>query len=344
MKLTEPNIFEKRIFSSKEVENFLKTKNYADALVVLLRNQKLDWKFLSKGYAALEKVRTKTFQFDGYTINAQLNSQRIKSTTANVKKEDVEKRECFLCLDNLPKEQLGLEYKNEFLLLCNPYPVFYEHFTIVFKKHFPQRIDDSFHRFLKLAKRVSRYYSILYNGAQCGASAPDHLHFQAVAKKDLIIIKESESLINKYGEKLVDSRRKDVYGISDGLRKFILIKSKDINFIKNLFNNIYTAFKNAVKKENEPLINIIGNYNEKFGWEIYIFLRRKHRPDCYFEKGDKTLTISPAAIDLSGTLILPRKEDFNKIDKEKIKNIFEDVIIGKELFDYLKSHLKKILE
>lgn len=344
MKVTELNNFEKRIFTTKETEGFLKAKNYADALVILLRNQKLDWDLLSKGYSQLENIKTKSFQFDGFSINVQLNPQRIKSTKANVTKEHVEKRECFLCLDNLPKEQKGLEYKNEFLLLCNPYPIFYEHFTVVFKKHFPQRIDDSFHRFLKLAKRVQKYYSIIYNGPQCGASAPDHLHFQIVNKKDLLILNDSEKLIKKYGEKLIDSRRKDVFGVSDGLRRFIVIKSKDINFIKSLFEKIYSSFQNAVNINTEPMINIIGNYNENSGWEVIIFLRQKHRPQCYYEKGDKMLTVSPAVIDLSGTIILPKEEDFDKINKELIKNIFTDVIIGKEMFDYIKSYLKKALE
>ena len=344
MKFVELNHFEKRIFTSKETENFLKVKNYADALVILLRNQKLDWDLLNNGYAELKKVKTKSFQFDGFVINAQLNPQRIKSTKADVIKEEIEKRDCFLCLDNLPKEQKGLEYKNEFLLFCNPYPIFYEHFTIVFKKHFPQRIDGSFHRFLKLAKRVHKYYSVLYNGPQCGASAPDHLHFQAVAKKDLIILDELEILINKYGEKLIDSRRKDVYGVSDGLRRYIVIKSKDINFIKNLFEKIYYSFQKAVNINTEPMINIIGNYNEIFGWEVIVFFRKKHRPQCYYEQDDKMLTVSPAVIDLSGTMILPREKDFNKINKEIIKSIFEDVIIGKEMFDYIKSYLKKSLE
>jgi len=344
MKFIELNIFENRIYTSKETESFLKVKNYADALVVLLRNQKLDWNLLSNGYAELEKVKTKSFQFDGFAVNVQLNPQRIKSTKANVTKEEIEKRACFLCLDNLPKEQKGLEYKNEFLLLCNPYPVFYEHFTIVFKKHFPQRIDGSFHRFLKLAKRVHNYYSILYNGPQCGASAPDHLHFQAVAKKDIIILIESETLIKKYGEKLIDSRRKEVYGVSDGLRRYVVIKSKDINFIKNLFEKIYYSFQKAVNTNTEPMINIIGNYDQKIGWEVFVFFRKKHRPQCYYDKGDKMLTVSPAAIDLSGTLILPREEDFNKINKDIIKNIFDDVVIEKEMFDYIKSYIKKILE
>ncbi len=344
MKTTETNTYYNKIYQSKEVDKLLKDKNYSDALVILLRNQKLDWKLLEKGYSSLEKIKTKTFQFDGFSVDVQFNPRRIKSTNADISKEVIANRKCSLCLENLPIEQKGINYKDEYLILCNPYPIFYEHFTIVFKKHFPQNIDDSFYSFLKLAKRVGKYYSVLYNGPECGASAPDHLHFQAVNKKQLKILNESDSLIKKYGEKIFSNRKKEVYGINDGIRKFIMIKSNDLGFINNLFKILFNSFKQALSINNEPMFNIVGDYDESMGWSIYIFLRKKHRPNCYFEKGENMLMISPAVIDMTGILVLPREKDFKKITNDSIKEIFDEVIIGKELFDYLKSHLNKILK
>ena len=336
--------FEKDVvFTSPDVDDLIKQKNYSDALVILLRNQKLDWNLLSKGFDSLQYIKTKTFQFEGFNIDVQFNPGRIKSTTADVSKSAIDNRECFLCLENIPQEQKGINYKDEYLILCNPYPIFFEHFTIVFRKHFPQRISESFHTFLKLSKRLGKYYSVLYNGPQCGASAPDHLHFQAVNKNSLKILNQMNFLIEEYAEKIIDQRKKVVFGINDWLRKIILIKSKDERFITNVFETLYSSFQKSTNLQSEPMINMISSFDEKDGWQIYIFPRKAHRPKCFYEKGEKKLMISPAVIDFSGTLILPREKDFEKINKNDIRNIFNDVVVGKELFDYLKSHIRKTI-
>ena len=336
--------FEKDVvFTSPDVDDLIKQKNYSDALVILLRNQKLDWNLLSKVFDSLQYIKTKTFQFEGFNIDVQFNPGRIKSTTADVSKSAIDNRECFLCLENIPQEQKGINYKDEYLILCNPYPIFFEHFTIVFRKHFPQRISESFHTFLKLSKRLGKYYSVLYNGPQCGASAPDHLHFQAVNKNSLKILNQMNFLIEEYAEKIIDQRKKVVFGINDWLRKIILIKSKDERFITNVFETLYSSFQKSTNLQSEPMINMISSFDEKDGWQIYIFPRKAHRPKCFYEKGEKKLMISPAVIDFSGTLILPREKDFEKINKNDIRNIFNDVVVGKELFDYLKSHIRKTI-
>ncbi len=344
MKRDDKKIFSEKIFRNEKVEELINEKNYSDALVILLRNQKLDWPLLEKGYSQIQNVRTKSFNFDGYSIDAQHNPGRIKSSSADVTEEAVKNRECFLCVENLPVEQKGINYRDEYLILCNPYPVFFEHFTLTFNRHFPQIIEASFPAFLRLCKRLGKYYSVLYNGPECGASAPDHLHFQAVNKKFLKILNDSGNLINNYGEKIIDGRRKEVFGINDGLRKYFLIKSKDEHFIKNVFENLYTSFQKIVNTNNEPMMNILGNHDESKGWEIYVFLRNKHRPECFFKKGKQNLMLSPAVIDMAGTLILPREKDFEKLTADNIEVIFTEVVIGKEMFDYLKAHIKKIFQ
>jgi len=335
-------ILKEKVFLKDNVEELLEDNNYSGALVILLRNQRLEWAALEKGYAQLQNIKTKTFRFEVFTIDAQFNPGRIKSTNADVSSEAIKKRKCFLCLENLPEEQEGINYNDEYLILCNPNPVFFEHFTITFNKHFPQRMDGSFETFLKLCKGLSKYYSVLYNGPRCGASAPDHLHFQAVNKNFLKIFGELNNLIKKYGEKIIDGRKKEAFGVNDGLRKFIVIKSKDKHFINKLFENLYSTLQKCLNIKTEPMMNILGYYSESSGWTVCIFLRKKHRPECYYKKGTEEMIISPAVIDLSGTLIVPREKDYEKLTKEKTAAIFDEVAIGKELFDYLKAHLKKI--
>ena len=341
MKNTDQNIFQKKIFKNDQIDKLIKEKNFSDAAVILLRNQKLDWDLLGKNFSDLQYVKTKPFQFESFSIDAQFNPGRINSTNADLTTETIKNRECFLCLNNLPEEQKGLNYKNEYLILCNPYPIFYEHFTIVFHKHFPQMIEGALHRFIKLSKRLGKYYSVLYNGPECGASAPDHLHFQAVNKNSLKILNWQKSFTDSYSEKIFDGRKKLIYGINDGLRKYIVVNSKDFHFMKNVFSVTYDAMKKLSGNEKEPMFNIISNYTNERGFEMFIFPRKKHRPNCFFKKGDENLMVSPAVIDLSGTIILPREKDFEKINKKAVAEIFNEVSIEKEKFDYLKSHLKK---
>jgi len=149
VKRDDKKIFSEKIFRNEKVEELINEKNYSDALVILLRNQKLDWPLLEKGYSQIQNVRTKSFNFDGYSIDAQHNPGRIKSSSADVTEEAVKNRECFLCVENLPVEQKGINYRDEYLILCNPYPVFFEHFTLTFNRHFPQIIEASFPAFFK---------------------------------------------------------------------------------------------------------------------------------------------------------------------------------------------------
>ncbi|MDR0866076.1 MAG: DUF4922 domain-containing protein, partial [Candidatus Symbiothrix sp.] len=147
----------------------------------LLCDQLEEWSLVKSNYEALKNVKSKEFQFDGFIIKVQFNPARIVSSAAKIDAKSIQERKCFLCPANLPKEQTGIPFGNDYQLLVNPFPIFPEHFTIPTYKHTDQLIIHRYGDMLDLAKSMDKY-TVFYNGPKCGASAPDHAHFQAGIK------------------------------------------------------------------------------------------------------------------------------------------------------------------
>ena len=285
-------------------------------------------------------LKTKTFWFDGFKIKIQLNKDRIYSTSAKVDVDSIKDRSCFLCEENLPEEQKGIKLLDNYLLLCNPYPVFPEHFTIVTANHKAQEISSSFSDFVMLAKLFSDNFTVIYNGPQCGASAPDHLHYQAGTKYFMPVENDFHSIKKEFGDTVFNSEELTITALDDGLRRFFSIESTDDKILIKVFNSIYNQLENT---NGEPMMNLICNYDEENGWRLIIFLRSKHRPSHYYMEGENRIIFSPAAIDLGGVCILPVESDFYKIDKELLISSFNEVAISVNDFETLIVKIKKIL-
>jgi hypothetical protein len=336
-------------FSHNEINQFTSSHDYSGAARLLLDEQIKEWNNLQKAYNSLKSVQIKSFQYDGFVIKVQHNPGRVKSSTAKVDEKSIKDRKCFLCSGNLYKEQKALKYDEDFLILVNPFPILPEHFTIPHVKHIPQTIKEWFGRMLILSKDMQRDV-IIYNGPECGASAPDHLHFQAGTKFFMPMDNEFHSLKNEYGEIIFQNDSIAVTGIDDGLRRFIAIETSDLPLAGKIFDLFYGFYSNVSVTGAEPMMNILSQYDsveseagEEYGWKILIFLRKKHRPSHYFREGADKILLSPAAVDFGGVCILPFEEDFNKIRKEDIREIFREVSIGKEQFEYIKADMKKKL-
>lgn len=330
-----------RSTTNKQVLTFLNENDYANAAKLLLQTQITEWDKLEDGYKNLSSLKTKTFWFDGFKIKIQFNAGRMYSSSAKVDVDSIKNRSCFLCLKNLPEEQKGIKLLENYLLICNPYPIFPEHFTIVAANHKPQEISSSFGDFVMLAKLLSDNYILIYNGPKCGASAPDHLHFQTGTKYFMPIENDFQSMKNEFGDTVFNSEGLTITLLNDGLRRFISLESTDDKILIKAFNSIYIELENA---NDEPMINLICNYNKEFGWRVIIFLRSKHRPSHYYLEGENRIIFSPAAIDLGGVCVLPVENDFYKIDKELLISIFNEVTIGVNDFENLKVKLKTIFK
>ena len=336
-------MLQKILFKDREAKNHLEQDNYADAAKVLLRHQRMDWNLLAEGYRSLSEQIIKEFKFDVFRIKAQYNPGRIHSTSAKVDDESISKRKCFLCNENRPAEQKAIQYKKDYLIICNPYPIFPEHFTIPLSKHFPQRIKNHFSTLLSLSKDLSEYYSIIYNGPKCGASAPDHIHFQAGTKYFLPVEDDIRKIKSEYGITLSEDFAFSVTAIDDNLRKFILIEGKKERDVLFALETLYKTFQLISKANEEPMFNILSVYGDKKGWRVFVYPRSKHRPSLYYLDENKKILLSPATVDLSGVCILPIEKHFDKLAKEHIVKIFREVSLGKEEFEFLKSGLERRL-
>ena len=324
-------------------ENILKQveqKNFSEASKILFENQKQFWPMLKNGFNSLKTVQMKHFQFDGFLIKAQFNAGRIISTSAKVDPKSIRERKCFLCKENLPLEQEGILYNDKYVILCNPYPIFTEHFTITLTEHQPQRIFDTFPDLLDLSRDLSRYYSVIYNGPRCGASAPDHMHFQSGSKFFMPMDDEFMQIKNEYGKQIIDIDDLSVFTVDDGIRKFLSIESVEKEFIVDIFRKFYKIYSELMHEEQEPLMNIISFYQEETGWRVIIFLRKKHRPAVFFAEDQSKMLVSPAAIDLGGVCVFPREEDFNRITKEQIADILKEVFIDEEMLNKLNKAMR----
>ncbi|HEY3390224.1 MAG TPA: DUF4922 domain-containing protein, partial [Prolixibacteraceae bacterium] len=273
--------------------------------------------------ASLKNVKVKTFDFGDYNIDIQFNPERIVSSSAKVDSKSIETRPCFLCKKNLPPLQRGLSFNDEYIVLVNPFPIFPEHLTIPNVSHIDQRIIGNLGSMLDLAAGLDDFV-IFYNGPKCGASAPDHLHFQAGIKGFLPI--EADFLNGKCCSEV---RRIGNVAISDWpdyQRGIITLKSEDNDNLIDCFNQIYCKLQLLQPDEAEPMLNILALF-ECGEWSLHIFPRTLHRPFQYFEAGEKQLILSPASVDMGGVLITPREEDFIKISETDVQSIFNQVCL-----------------
>jgi ATP adenylyltransferase/5',5'''-P-1,P-4-tetraphosphate phosphorylase II len=314
---------------------------WAERANQLLKEQKLSWALLKHNYEVLAGVQTREFDFDSFQIKIQLNLARIKSTSAVVDKNSINSRECFLCVDKLPPEQNALAYGKNFLILANPYPIFTEHYTVSKRKHIPQIIIGNFEELLNISKDLGSSLTIFYNGPKCGASAPDHMHFQAVIKNRMPIELEFDKILETKSNSIFNNGKIKVRFFENYLRHFISFESDNKGELLVAFKTLIKAFRRISLPKDEPLVNIISNYREK-KWCIFIFPRRTHRPSQYYAENEKRLLISPAAVDMGGLFITPREEDFNKIKKDDVIDIFRQVTITKEYFEFLKKKIGEI--
>lgn len=324
----------------------------------LFQEQTHSWELAKENYQALEQYQSRIKKIEKWIDNKSLeaelflNPKRILSATAQTDAVSIHSRPCFLCPTNRPKEQAFLNYRN-YQILVNPYPIFKRHFTIVDKEHKSQSIAGRFKDMIELTDIMAEYF-LLYNGPECGASAPDHAHFQACGKE--------ETMLGVYHdrEELIDNDKVQI-NYADFPFCFINIQAKNKKIMSRIFHLIYDilATNNNGK---EPMMNILvwyglqrpkdffgDNYEYEFEsgaglpYNCIIFLRSKHRPDCYYAKGDEQILISPAIAEMNGIFPVVREEDMEKLTPEKIYDIYQEISISKEKLQEIAERIKAAL-
>lgn len=331
---------DEKILNDFQVNDLIYQNDFALAADYLFRSQMKSWQLMKNNYDAQQNIKTKSFWFESFKFNVQYNPERIKSTSASVDEKSISHRACFLCTNNLPDDQQGILIGDNFILLCNPYPIFPQHFTITALEHKPQMILDHFREFLVLSKILFPRYTMIYNGPACGASAPDHLHFQAGTKNFMPIENDIQQMKNDFGKLIQEKEDISTTFINDGLRRIVLIESADQSQIEKVFNAIFNTYKKISPAESEPMMNLLCSYDKEFGWSLIIFLRSKHRPDYFFKDDSEKMLISPAAVDLGGFVITPREEDFLMADKALLLQIINEVSLDQDIFSLIEKKVQ----
>ena len=289
------------------------------------QSEKKNWPDAAARYEALSGVQTKVLAEEQKlsTFTAQWNPARIVSTGADVSKQALQKRPCFLCDSNRPAEQHALPVLQQYQLLVNPYPILPKHFTIPTREHTPQTIKGHFQDLFKIAQQMPDYM-VFYNGPLCGASCPDHMHLQAGSRG---IAPLERNWTSVYEPKL----RPFAEGISiltDYACPVLVIRTADAAEAEERFERIYDSLP-LHEGENEPRMNIVC-WKQAGKVVTLVFPRAKHRPACYTAQGEKQLLISPGALDMCGLLITPREGDFRKITCEMAADILREVSLRVE--------------
>ena len=299
---------------------------------IFYRSQKKNWPRLADACRDLALVKKRELSGE-YKIYLQYNPARAVSSGAAVDPESIKNRPCFLCQDNLPLEQKAILYKNKYLILCNPAPIFENHFTVVALEHEPQEINSAFAPFLQLAADASPKYAVFYNGPFCGASAPDHLHFQMVPVNHLPFLETSKRL---QPVKEISS----VFFTPDHSlnRSVLILESNNAKALAEQFEHLLDITKKRLMIHDEPMMNVVCNYS-KNGWRLIIFLRGKHRPDSYFAEDECRIFVSPGAVDMAGVVITPLLDNYNHLDYNHIKNIFKEVSLPDAAMSFIVKEL-----
>ncbi len=300
----------------------------------LLKNQLAVWDTAKGNYAALSSVKVKELSIGGATIKVQFNPARITSSAAKVDPKSLKERKCFLCEANRPAVQEGIAWGDKYTVLINPFPIFPKHLTIPSNDHVDQLIMGRMADMMNIAKDLDEY-TLFYNGPKCGASAPDHMHFQAGNKGFLTIEKDIFKGAKTEIESVGDGTLSRVSGLSHSL---LLIETTNVEDGVNLFNKLYSAL-DIPEGEKEPMLNILCWYADG-KWYVVIYPRKKHRPACYSAEGDANILLSPASVDMGGVFITPLEKDFNKISETDVKIILDEVCLSNDEVDCIINRLK----
>lgn len=296
--------------------------NLSQLIAELFAEQLSVWHGLADSYQSLEATKEREINCNGYSVCLRYNPLRKKSIMAVIDKKSIGERPCFLCLANLPENQKGILYRDRYLILCNPMPALRSHVTITSIDHRPQCIEENFDMLFQLMTDLGSAWTVLYNGPECGASAPDHHHFQAVPSGILPI--EYEASIREKQRSIVRSDGIDVYRIDNVSREVIVLKGKKRPTARSVFQNIVSHMKENPASDKEPMMSIAGIVKND-EQQILIFPRSKHRPEAFFRQGDDRIVVSPAIIEMCGVVMTPMERDFQRLTADNIETIYGEV-------------------
>jgi hypothetical protein len=303
-------------------------RGFRMAVEALYESQLTSWPELGAAVAAFSKLRTRDLALDGRLLRLQNNPARIKNVNAVSSPEEIAKRPCPLCPHNMPPEQRALPFLDDWMVVCNPLPLFKQHFVLVGRSHTPQRARSIIPAMLEFTRLTG--YTTLYNGPRCGASIPDHMHLQACPPEWLPLSSQLPSM-----------QGWDTY-VDRKLPYRIFLAAEDKVQAEVLFDRTLRALEpfKIYADDYEPGMNIAVAAAD---WErpplVVVHPRARHRPECFYAEGEARRIVSPGAADMAGLVILPRAVDFEKLDQKDMHGIFEEVCLAADALAAVEKKL-----
>lgn len=299
-----------------------------------IRDQLSVWPLAAANYRDLRKVRTKTLTVGGVDVIVQFNPCRKVSSEAALDPESIAGRPCFLCPENRPQEQYNIDFEGrkgkKYRITLNPFPIFPRHLVISSVHHIPQSIWRRYQDMLDFVKE-NPDYQCFYNGPRSGASAPDHLHFQACPQRSMPLVEKIDSLIDSqapdltYLTSIKEARLYHMTGFANGL---YVLRASTPKSISKLFYRLLDCAP-VHEGEDEPRMNVI-SWKTDLEFRAVVIFRSKHRPGHYFSDGPGHLAMSPGCADMGGVFITTREDDFNKLDSALLEEVVKEVTISED--------------
>ena len=291
----------------------------------LYAGQLASWRVLAAAHRDMQALRRREVHSSGgVPFWVQFNPGRVASAEARLDPASVTRRPCFLCGEHLPPSQKAILYRGDYLILCNPAPIFAPHFTMAHVRHRPQSLAGSLSAFLLMAEDLGPDLTVFYNGPCCGASAPDHLHFQGSPAGAIPVETDTPEkggiVVWEGGTDLVLRRFSGRGG------HFFLFAGSDREALAAKLAELLEAAKKIMGGDGEAMVNMICSYVRGRG-RAFLFPRRKHRPAAFFRTGEERLVVSPGAVDMGGLVITTNERDYGRLDEGSLTDLFAEVSV-----------------
>ncbi len=326
------------------------------ALAELLREQRQHWPLFARGEQALQDLQRRPVTRQATSTdadapiaqaNAQLSAQvivqanprRKVSSAAKLDAKSIAARPCFLCEGNLPAEERGLLYDGRCFVVANPFPIVRGHLSIPYLQHQPQRLRGHIDDMLGLAASLPGHL-VFYNGPRCGASAPDHLHFQACPRDEIIGLQALQNI--RWPQANDDDSQVQHLALRWPARRALLLRSQRAQALSLALQRSLDLLAELLHEEDEAMVNVFA-WQQDGGWTALIFPRQRHRPDCFYAEGEQQILVSPGALDMAGLMVVADSEHFLRIDDDKVCKIYAQVSLDGERFAQWIVTLKKSL-
>jgi hypothetical protein len=303
----------------------------------LFSQQICNWQEFAVAHMDLKGVRFREISSCPHALLVQFNQGRTVSATATLDAETIRNRPCFLCLNHSPAAQKAVLYRKSFLILLNPHPIFSPHYTVVYVNHEPQRLEGHVGALLALAHDLGPDFTVFYNGPRCGASAPDHHHFQVCPAGIMPVEKAWEEVERKI---LCVDREDFSFGVLrlPG-RDALYMEGSSPETLATFLKRLIGAMGEIMGGAEEPMLNLLCTKKEG-RWRLLVFPRRKHRPDVYYRDGEGSVLVTPGAVEMGGLLITIREEDFLKMTPALAEEIYREVSLPPEMIEEVVNKLK----